>query len=119
MIMIKKFLLILFLGFTLQACTAQQALQRLSQAEVRAHDFAVAVLDERKADRAEIRRIQQNHVRDLGDQARKLIASGDTKGAAKLMNEAVALIKKNTPSIIDSIKHIREIWSAVKGDFKE
>ncbi len=119
MTMIKKFLLILLLGLFVQGCTIGQVFQRFSQAEARAHDFAVQILDDRKADRGEIRRLRQNHVRNLDSRARQLVTEGKTADAAKLRDEAIAYIESHTPSVIDSIQHIRQIWRAVKGDFKE
>ncbi len=90
------------------------ALQRVSQAETRAHDYAVWVLDARKADRVEVRDQRKAAVRDMELGISRLVSEGKLVEALAARDKIIKYIEKYTPSFTDAIESIKAFYAAVK-----
>lgn len=110
----SKALLTVSLFIILSTSGCGIALQRVSQAETRAHDYAVWILDERKADRREIRDQRKAAVKDMEVGIAKLASDGKTAEILIAREAIIEYIKKHTPSLADAITNVRKLFSAVK-----
>ena len=109
-----KFLQIASLFMILSTSGCAIALQRVSQAETRAHDYAVWILDERKADRREVRDQRKAAVRDMEVMISKLVLEGETTKVLAAREAIIAYINKHTPSVTDAIDSVKAIFAAIK-----
>lgn len=89
------------------------AIQRISEAEGRAHDYAVWILDERKSDRREVIAQRKAAIRDMEIGVSKMVAEGKTVKALAAREEIIVYIQKHTPSVADAIANIKALFSAV------
>lgn len=90
------------------------ALQRVSQAETRVHDYAVWVLEERKADRIEVRDQRRDAVKDMEIGISKLVAKGKTTEALAARDKIIKYIEEHTPSFTDAVESIKAFYAAVE-----
>jgi len=111
---ISKALLTASLFVLLSTSGCSIALQRVSQAETRAHDYAVWILDERKADRREVRDQRKAAVKDMEIGISKLVAEGEMAKALAARDKIIKYIEKHTPSFTDAVKSIKGFFEAVK-----
>ena len=111
---ISKALQIASLFMILSTSGCSIALQRASEAEARAHDYAVWILDERKADWREIRDQRKAAVRDMEIAISKLASDGKTTEILIAREAIIEYIKKHTPSLADTITSVKKLFSAVK-----
>ncbi len=90
------------------------ALQRVSQAETRVHDYAVWVLEERKADRIEVRNQRKMAVKDMEIGIFKLVAKGEMTEALAARDKIIKYIEKHTPSFTAAVESIKGFYAVVK-----
>ncbi len=90
------------------------AIQRVSEVEARVHDYAVWILDERKADRKDVRDQRRAAVKDMEVGIFKLVAEGKMKEALAARDEIIEYIEKHTPSFTDAVESIKAFYAAVK-----
>jgi len=112
--MMKKLLQLVCLVLLLSTSGCTLAIQRASEAEARAHDYAVWILDQRKSDRQEVRDQRKAAVRDMEFGISRLVSKGKLTEALAARDKIIKYIEEHTPSFADAIANVKALFKAVK-----